>query len=127
MPTLEGLEEASLEKIPDLTIAQMRFEISLSPTEAKELGIDQAEVNIYCFEILNFVRTFYSYFVLVPQLTDISQVKRSLMDKIKTGYMAKLYKEGSAELKRPLNNSVLEEMEQKNKEQLDKIDGMLKQ
>lgn len=91
MPTLEGLEEASLEKIPDLSIAQMRFEISLSPTEAKALGIDQAEV------------------------------KRSLMDKIKTGYMAKLYKEVSTELKMPINNSVLEEMEQKNKEQLDKI------
>ena len=44
MPTLEGLEEAGLEKIPDLSIAQMRFQLTLSAETAKELKIDQAEV-----------------------------------------------------------------------------------
>ena len=44
MPTLEGLEEAGLEKIPDLAIAQMRFELTLSPEVAKDLKIDQSEV-----------------------------------------------------------------------------------
>ena len=45
MPTLEGLEEAGLEKIPDLSIAKMRFELSLDSTTAKELKIDQAAVS----------------------------------------------------------------------------------
>ena len=45
MPTLEGLEEAGLEKIPDLTIAKMRFQLSLDPETAKELKINQTEVN----------------------------------------------------------------------------------
>jgi len=44
MPTLEGLEEAGLEKIPDLSIAKMRFELTLDADSAKELKIDQSEV-----------------------------------------------------------------------------------
>jgi len=91
MPTLEGLEEAGLEKIPDLTIAQMRFDLTLSAGTARELKIDQAEV------------------------------KRQLLDKIKAGFMAQLYQEVSTELKLPINNSVLEEMEAKNKEELEKL------
>ena len=45
MPTLEGLEEAGLEKIPDLSIAKMRFELTLDSNTAKELKIDQAAVS----------------------------------------------------------------------------------
>lgn len=44
MPTLEGLEEAGLDKIPDLSIARMRFQLTLDPETAKELKFDQAEV-----------------------------------------------------------------------------------
>lgn len=91
MPTLEGLEEAGLEKIPDLGIAQMRFELTLNPTTAKELNIDQAEV------------------------------KRQLLDKIKAGYMTELYRDVSTELNLPVNNSVIEEMETKNKEEIQKL------
>lgn len=91
MPTLEGLEEAGLEKIPDLAIAQMRFELTLSPEVAKDLKIDQSEV------------------------------KRKLFDKIKEGFMANTYKDCCAELNTPINNSVLEEMEAKNKEKIEKL------
>lgn len=91
MPTLEGLEEAGLEKIPDLSIAKMRFELSLDSTTAKELKIDQAAV------------------------------KEKLMDKIKAGFMTQLYRDVSSELKLTVNNSVLEEMETKNKEELEKL------
>lgn len=91
MPTLEGLEEAGLEKIPDLAIAQMRFELTLSPETAKDLKIDQSEV------------------------------KRKLFDKIKEGFMANTYKDCCSELNTPINNSVLEEMEAKNKEKIEKL------
>ena len=51
------------------------------------------------------------------------QVKRQLLDKIKAGFMTQLYREVSAELKLPINNSVLEEMEAKNKEEIEKLTG----
>ena len=44
MPILDGLEEASLDKIPDLEIAKLRFQLTLKPDVAKELKIDQNEV-----------------------------------------------------------------------------------
>ena len=46
MPTLEGLEEAGLEKIPDLGIARMRFQLNMSTETAKQLNIDQAQVGL---------------------------------------------------------------------------------
>ena len=45
MPTLEGLEEAGLEKIPDLSIAQMRFQLTMDADTARNLNLDQAEVS----------------------------------------------------------------------------------
>ena len=45
------------------------------------------------------------------------------MDKIKAGFMTQLYRDISAELKLTVNNSVLEEMETKNKEELEKLTG----
>ena len=45
------------------------------------------------------------------------------MDKIKAGFMTQLYKDISTELKLTVNNSVLEEMETKNKEELEKLTG----
>ena len=43
------------------------------------------------------------------------------MDKIKAGFMTQLYRDVSSELKLTVNNSVLEEMETKNKEELEKL------
>ena len=45
------------------------------------------------------------------------------MDKIKAGFMTQLYRDISAELKLTVNNSVLEEMETKNREELEKLTG----
>jgi len=95
MPTLEGLEEAGLEKIPDLGIARMRFQLNMSTETAKQLNIDQA------------------------------QIKEQLLDKVKSGYMTDLYREVCGDLKLPVNNSVLEEMQAKNKEELDKISAVI--
>ena len=39
--------------------------------------------------------------------------------------MAELYKEVCAELNQPINNSVLEEMQAKNKEELDRLTSEL--
>ena len=43
------------------------------------------------------------------------------MDKIKAGFMTQLYRDVSSELKLTVNNSVLEEMETKNKDELEKL------
>jgi len=91
MAALEGLEEAGLSKIPDLGLAQKRFLLALPKTRALELKVDQ------------------------------NKIKEELLDQIKAGYMAELYKEVCVELNLPVNNSVLEEMQGKNKEELDRL------
>ena len=54
----------------------------------------------------------------------LHQIKEQLLDKVKSGYMTDLYREVCGDLKLPVNNSVLEEMQAKNKEELDKISGI---
>ena len=63
MPTLEGLEEAGLEKIPDLSIAKMRFELTLDADSAKELKIDQSEV-------IN-IRLYYYLYIKIKQMMHV--------------------------------------------------------
>ena len=61
--------------------------------------------------------------LMIGHLITLLQVKRTLMDKIKAGFMTQLYKEVSADLKMNVNNSVLEEMEAKNNEEIKKLTG----